>query len=254
MSDFFGDDFTAELKAYFLGSLLKEADNFIDLIDNSTWKRIRSEFCESTASFAADAKTNEFMNLAVWLESFPQKAKVFEEPQELIKAIKTFKAYVENLVADKNDTPEMAAKYVLSEQNLREIILLHCYHGQQEFAIPLLNVIEISNYRPRYALPEPTPGISGVIPYRGEALPVIDLVGHGFTSSHTGEPCFVICEHNGKRFSLEVTKTEDLINLKEADLQNFEEGSSVIPVSFVRQFFIKENRGVMVLDLEKLVA
>jgi purine-binding chemotaxis protein CheW len=33
MSDFFGDDFTAELKGYFLDATLKEIEKYLDLVN-----------------------------------------------------------------------------------------------------------------------------------------------------------------------------------------------------------------------------
>ncbi len=101
MSDFFGDDFTAELKAYFLDSLIKESDKFIDLIEDSLWKRIRSEVCEQTQAWAVDAKTNEFHHLKEWLEGFTDRANNLSDAQDLIKALKSLKSYAEALLKEK---------------------------------------------------------------------------------------------------------------------------------------------------------
>ena len=73
MSDFFGDDFTAELRGYFLDILSKEADRFIDLIDDQKWLKLVEEINEQMTSWIVDAKTNEFDSLALWFQEFQQK-------------------------------------------------------------------------------------------------------------------------------------------------------------------------------------
>lgn len=254
MSDFFGDDFTAELKSYFLDSLIKETEKFIDLIDESLWKRIRNEVAEQTKSWAVDAKTNEFFHLTEWLESFEARASATQEPAEFVKFLRAIKAYAEALLVEKIDSAELAAKFSLVAESRHETLFLHCKWGAQDFAIPILNVVEISSQLPLYALPEKRQGLLGVVPFRGEAVPVVNFHDHGFMNVEAKNTYYVICEHEGVRFSLQVTETDDLVSLRDSELQNIENHSSMIQASFVKQVFIKDSKNVMVLDLEKLVA
>lgn len=254
MSDFFGDDFTAELKSYFLNSIILEVDKFIDLTDESLWRRIHSEVCEQTRAWAVDARTNEYQHLAQWLESFEEKSRNIQEATELVRALKTAKAYVEALLQEKTDSADLAAHFVMSAQNLREIQLLHCRAGKHEFAVPILSVIEISTGLSIYSLPQRKEGILGVIPYRGEAVPVVNLQDYGFAVASDEKSCFLICEQQGVRFSLQITRTEDMLSLKESELQCMEKSASMISVPFAQKFFIRDERSVMVLDLNKLVA
>ncbi|KYG69409.1 chemotaxis protein [Bdellovibrio bacteriovorus] len=254
MSDFFSDDFTAELKAYFLDSVCKEADKFIDLTDESTLRRIRNEVGEQTRAWAVDAKTNEFVHFSQWLELFEERTQSFKEPRELIKSLKTLKAYAEALIQEKADTADHPVRFALSAELRQDVQLLHCRWGNQDFAIPLLNVVEISSQIPLYPLPDKKDGLMGVIPFRGEAVPVISFHDHGFNHSEIKNTFYVICEHQGVRFSLQVTETDDLMSLKESELLNVESHSTVIQTAFVSKFFIKGNKSIMILDLEKLVA
>lgn len=254
MSDFFGDDFTAELKTYFLDSLVKEADKFIDLVDDSLWKRIRNEVSEQTKAWAVDAKTNEFNFFAEWLDGFEKRTEGQKEAAEFVKSLKAIKAYAEALIVEKTDSAELAAKFSLVAESRHETLFLHCRWGEQDFAIPLLNVVEISSHLPLYSLPQKKPGLLGVIPFRGEAVPVVNFQDHGFATVDAKNSYYIICEHEGVRFSLQVTETDDLLSLRDSELQNIENHSAMIQASFVKQFFIRENKSVMVLDLEKLVA
>lgn len=254
MSDFFGDDFTAELKGYFLDATLKEIEKFLDLVDESTMKRVRVEVREQAASWAVDAKTNEFQSLSEWIEQFVEKIDVLDTPENLHKALSLLKKYFESLQVDKKDSPELAAQFALVAQSNKESLYLHCKSGAQEFVVPIENVLEISGTLPIHALPDRRPGLSGVIPFRGEALPVYNFDEYGFEKQNAKQFFYVICEFEGARFSLQVTETDELLSLKDRELQNLEESSTMIMVPFIRNFFIKDKRSVMVLDLEKLVA
>ncbi len=253
MSDFFGDDFTAELKAYFLTSVVSGTENFIDLIDAKMWKRIRDEVVEQAQAWAVDAKTNEFAFFAAWLQDFDARTKELAEPQDLSKALLALKEYASILIVEKTDSEDLARKFSQVAQNSHEVLFLHCKSGPQEFAVPLLNVVEISAHLPLYGLPEKRFGLLGVVPFRGEALPVVNLQDHGFRPVGEENVFYLICEHAQNRFCLQVTATEDLLNLKESDLQEVD-GQTILPKNLIKKFFIHQSRSVMILDLEKLAA
>ena len=254
MSDFFGDDFTAELKGYFLDSTLKEIEKYLDLVDSSTLKHVRAEVREQATSWAVDAKTNEFLPLSQWLEQFVDKIEILDTAESLHKALVLLKKYFEALQADKKDSPELALKFTLVAQSNKESLYLHCKSGSQEFVVPIDNVIEVSGSLPIYALPDRRPGLSGLIPFRGEALPVFKLDEFGFEKQNAKQFFYVICDFEGARFSLQVTETDELLSLKDREMQSLDQSSTMKTVPFIRNFFIKDKRSVMVLDLEKLVA
>lgn len=253
MSDFFSDDFTAELKAYFLDNLSKECDKFLDLVDDKLWKRISTEVCDAAKTWAVDAKTNEFEHLASWFENIEARMQAIENEADLKKSIQTIKKYVEALKHEK-DSPELAAQFVDEIHEKQSSLFLHCLYGSQSFAIPLLNVIEICSDLPLYKLPQKKPGLLGVIPFRGEAVPVISFMDFGFGAHQHEKLCYVICEHENVRLSLQVTKTDDLVSLQESDIFKVDGENNIIQASFVNKFFIKENKNVMILDFQKMVA
>ncbi|MGE5085790.1 MAG: chemotaxis protein CheW [Bacillota bacterium] len=254
MSDFFGDDFTAELKGYFLDATLKDIEKYLDLVDASTLSRVRAEIREQAASWAVDAKTNEFFPLSQWIDDFVRKIEVLDTAESLYKALALLKNYFEALQIDKKDSSELASQFTLVAQSSKESFYLHCKVGAQEFVVPIENVIEVSGSLPIYVLPDHRPGISGVVPFRGEALPVFNLYEFGFEKTSAKQFLYVICDLHGSRFSLQVTETDELLSLKDRDLQNLDGASTMMTVPVVRNFFIKDKRSIMVLDLEKLVA
>ncbi|MGZ3773783.1 MAG: chemotaxis protein CheW [Pseudobdellovibrionaceae bacterium] len=255
MSDFFGDDFTADLKKYFLENLTLEVRDVIDLIDDSLWVRIRTESVRKASHvWAVDAKTNGFIYLAEWLEGFEERTAVAKNSFDFKNYLETLCEYVKALLLEKVDTPELAKKYSSFDQTQKDFIFLFCRFGKQDFVVPLANVVEIGGNKPLVALPDKKNGLMGVIPFRGDAIPVVNFQDYGFSPVDQEKVFYVICEFDGSRFSLQVTETDNLLKVAEADLQNIEGHSSVIQSTFIKQFFVKENKSVIVLDLEKLVA
>lgn len=254
MSDFFSDDFTAELKKYFLQNLIQEAEKFIDLVDESHWARIRSEVSELSSAWAVDAKTNEFLFLTEWLEGFADRVRPLQNASDFLKALGAIKSYAESLIKEGADSAELATHYSLAVESRQEVVLLQCKWGEQDFAIPLLKVVEISGGLNLYELPDKRQGLAGVIPFRGEAVPVVSLEEHGFISTVNKSSLYIICEHESVRFALQITATDELFSLRESELLSVEGSETMITAPFVRQFFVKNNKSIMILDVEKMVA
>lgn len=254
MSDFFSDDFTAELKKYFLENLIQEAEKFMDLVDDSHWVRIRSEVSELSLAWAVDAKTNEFLFLTEWLEGFTERVRPLQNAADFLRALGAIKSYAESLIKEGTDSAEMATRYSLVVESRQEVVLLQCKWGEQDFAIPLLKVVEISGGLRLYDLPDKRQGLAGVIPFRGEAVPVVSLEEHGFLTNEAKNSLYIICEHESVRFALQVTATDELFSLRESELLSVEAAETMITTPFVSQFFVKNNKSIMILDIEKMVA
>lgn len=252
MSDFFSDDFTAELKAYFLNSLVTEGEKLLDLIDDQTWKSIANETKEHFDAWAVDAKTNEYIYLSGWLTE--RTMDLSSSQEHLIDTLKSLRSYAQALLDLKTDSPDLAANFAGAVYEAEEINYLHCRNGAQDFALPLLNVIEITPALPIYSIPENKRSIAGLIAFRGEAVPVIDLESYGFASLGDKSYYFIICEINSVRFALKVTETDDLMRMASKDLQLINESKNPSFTNLSKGFFNWENRNIMVLDIEKLVA
>ncbi len=253
MSDFFGDDFTAELKGYYLTSLNAELEKFIDLVDDSTIKRVRAEIREQCQSWIVDAKSNEFENLSVWFQGLLDKIDIFSS-DDLIQALRSAKKYTDILQESKKDSAEYATRFALTAEIQGEGLYLHCKVASQEFVVPIKYVVEIIGALPLFPLPDKHQGLLGVIPFRGDAIPVFSLQEYGFEKHHISQFFYVICDYEGTRFSLQVTQTDELLNVFDKDLQNIESNSVLSSVPFIRNFFVKDQRSIMVLDIERLVA
>jgi|GEM_PF-1428339 Chemotaxis signal transduction protein len=253
MSDFFGDDFTAELKSYFIDSFTKEVEKFVDLLDESTFRRLVGEIDQETQTWIADSETNEFKFLSQWIVDFKKYLGEMAGPPQLASSLESLKAYLTALSATKVDSQELFQTHTLQKNIGIKKQYLHCRSGSQEFVLPVMNVTEIISDRKVSPLPFPKNHLAGVIAYRGEAIPVFDLEHFGFQRVENIKTYFVICVLEGLSFALQVTQTEELMTLDGKDLQEVD-GSKLLRAPFVSHFFAKDDRNIMILNLEKLVA
>lgn len=254
MSDIFGDDFTAELRSYYLKSVVTETEKFLDLIDETLWKRLCQELLEQGKAWAVDAKMNDFVHLASWFEGLEPRIQGIHDASTLTKLLQVLKSYAEALLENPVDSMDLYNKFSMIALNNREVLFLYCVYGQQEFAIPLDHVLEISSGLQIFPLPDKRKGIEGVVSFRGEAIPAVKLQDYGFMKLETTPSCSVICEHEGTRFSINVTTTKDLISVKENDLQDAQTQQLLISTPLVKKFFIQNERSIMILDINNVVA
>lgn len=252
--DFFGDDFTVELKKYFLESLPPEIEKFQDLLDDKTFKRVLPEVREQLTAWVVDAKTNEFLSLAKWLESFIERTQELKDFEDLLAALNLFQSYIAGLIEGQKDSDEYAAQFAFTAVGRQDSLYLHCKMGVQDFVIPIQSVIEISGPLPLFPLPEKQMGLLGIVPFRGEALPVFDLTEFGFQKIDCDFYYYVICEFENSRFAVQVSETDELLSVNDKELQARDVSTSLSTANFIQSFFIRDQKSLMVLDLEKLVA
>lgn len=255
MSDFFGDDFTAELRGYFIDTLSKENEKFLDLVASDTWAKLVIELNEQCTSWIVDARTNEFEHLGQWLEEFHQKSQQFQSEADLENGLKLLKSYLEVLAIDKKDAPEYLQRFSIEAKVVGQSQFLHCRIHGASFGISVGWVMEVIEEVPVHPLPSIHDGISGVISFRGEAIPVMNFKDYGFqTSTESARTYFVICNIDGARLALQVNEADQLLTLDNAQMQSAEAAQLIMTAPFIKKFFTLENQNVMVLDLETMVA
>ncbi len=255
MSDFFGDDFTAELRGYFVDTLSKENEKFLDLVASDTWLKLVAELDEQCVVWIVDAKTNEFEHLAAWLEEFQQKSKQFQSEADLKNGLKLLKSYLDVLAVDKKDSAEYLQRFSIEAKVVGQSQFLHCRIHGTSFGIAVGWVMEVIEEVPVHPLPSIHSGICGMISFRGEAIPVVNFKDYGFQSSEEKtRSYFVICNVDGARLALQVHEADQLVTLDNAKMQSAEAAELIMTAPFIKKFFTLENQNVMVLDIETMVA
>lgn len=255
MSDFFGEDFTADLKRFFLKSLQDELEQVAGAADEDTWQIFREELSVKIPDWIVDAKTNEFVFFAAWLEKFNKHLESCNVYNDFALAIDRAFAYSEDLHASLKDTEDGSKQFSLGNLSSQKQLYLHCEIGDQNFLIPVTQVLEVLGNISITPFPMKKTGFSGMIPFRGDAIPVVKLEDHGLNSSGEAQYLsFVVCENEGAKLALAVHQADKLIEISTDQMQDASEGNSVISVPFLTHFVIHENKNMMLFALERMVA
>lgn len=121
----------------------------------------------------------------------------------------------------------------------------------QDFAIDLGMTREIRSWIPPDPLPNSPESVLGMLNFRGELVPLINLGERlGFATSDVNErSVVVVAEVDGEPIGLLVDAVSDIVALKEDDTRPPPRGANSDGQSVVKLLLIKEEKLVRVLDL-----
>jgi len=130
--------------------------------------------------------------------------------------------------------------------------------GNENFAISVDRVLEIIQYRTLTKVPNSSDFIKGVINFRGEIVPVIDMHRRfSMERSEDAEGMIVVIDSNTGKSSnhmgLLVDEVEDIIEFKYKDLHKTPDMGINYDLSFIDGVVDIEERFIIVLDLEKVL-
>ncbi len=253
MSDFFGDDFTAELKEFFLNQFISDIAKYIDAIDEDSWFIFREEIREKSKDWIVDANTNEFTFFANWFSELVEANEKIESAVNFKSSLQQVESYLQKLLATKKDTAELPQQFAVVFDDNKSGLYLHCQIQGQEIVLPAMNVIEVVGSKSFAALPTPVEGLCGMMAYRGEAIPVFSMPEIGM-KTESQKYYYVVCEVSKQLFALQTTHVDQLIEVNSRDLQSKESAASIFPADFISHFVRIDNKNMVVFDLNKLVA
>lgn len=237
------DEFSLEMRTHYITTALGSLDHFKTLGD------FRGEFMDVVEEWISEGLSNKMDHFATLLTEL--KGKTGDMPT--VPAV--LGAYLE-VLKDEEDSAGLLetfrAKLNVPAEDYTQLYL-QCQTGSQEFILPVKNVIEIVGNKKVYPLPAKQMGIKGLMNFRGQGIPVVDLTEFGFTGdlSKDLKTFYVVCEHNESYFSIEVHQTNDVLEVQSSQLQPVQGGSALSPV--VDHFVIQDKKTLMLLDIEKLV-
>jgi purine-binding chemotaxis protein CheW len=98
---------------------------------------------------------------------------------------------------------------------------LMCHQGKTSYALPVRFVQEIMPNRPLKALPIKRKKVAGVISFRGQVMPVIDIFGHkpGASAQEDTGGCIIVCQLGRKLFGFRIDEVSSVIDVKDEQLQ-----------------------------------
>jgi purine-binding chemotaxis protein CheW len=134
------------------------------------------------------------------------------------------------------------------------------------FALPLMNIVEIVQYRKWNALPVQRKKILGVLNLRGAVLPIFDLhevLGAAHLSKSTREErierlkeckCIVVVQVESKSFGFVVEMVSHVTEMRPDHLYSADKAGMGMGSSLVAQMGLVEGKTVLFLDVKGLVA
>jgi len=131
--------------------------------------------------------------------------------------------------------------------------------GGEVFAVGILSIKEILEYRSMTEVPMMDPCIRGVINLRGSAVPVMDLaLRFGKPSSPVGKrTCIVILEVEGdeahRLFGVVVDAVNEVVEIAQADVEPPPDFSARIGSGFIQGIGKINDRFVILLQVDRIM-
>ena len=125
----------------------------------------------------------------------------------------------------------------------------------EEFGVDVLKVQEIIRYIKPVKVPNAPSFVQGVINFRGEIIPVLDvrrIFKMEFTT-YNEFTVIVVVETSGKIFGLTVDQVLDIISIPEEKVQPTPEFSSKEKTKYLKAMGKVDGRLILMMDLDKLV-
>lgn len=127
--------------------------------------------------------------------------------------------------------------------------------GDEEYGLNVLKVQEIIRYVKPTKIPHTTDYVEGVINFRGEVIPVVNLRKRFALPLREQDDysVIIVIESDGKITGLTVDSVSDILNLPEDKIQETPEFASREKTKFLRAMGKIGSRLILLLDLEKII-
>lgn len=128
--------------------------------------------------------------------------------------------------------------------------------GDEEYGIDIMSVKEIGPYRESVKIPNTPEFIEGVINYRGEVIPIINLVKRFNLEDKgiTSDTRVIVINLKGKQIGFVVDEASQTVRLKDKDI----DPAPDVVVSIDREYItgvgkLDEERLLILIDLEEVL-
>lgn len=246
------DEFALEMRQHYISTTIESLEHF------KNFDNYFGEVKLAVDDWIAEARSNDMNHFTGLLEilkgAIIKGELTTKEDAPWVSAV--LMEYLE-VLKTRADSPVFFEKYHAVFRGHLEggaQLYLQCVRDRHAFLVPVKSVIEIAGNKKVYPLPLVQKGIRGLVSFRGQGIPVINLSDFGFNQQNEGrneKTYFVVCEFEDSFFALEVNATEDVLEIESAQFQKCSESNLLSPV--VDQFVIRGEKSLMLLDIKKLV-
>jgi purine-binding chemotaxis protein CheW len=250
------DDLDFELKEHYLKSILTAMDqaDVTGATKDDVFK-IKNTFDGHLATWIEDSVANKLNFFSAFLKSCKEViSEKIENDEKILDHWNNIRSYAQEILNVGTDTVELQKKF--SWRPHKQGIFLNCLLQNNKFVVPVINVVEVISARAIFPLPDRRQDILGMINFRGECIPVVNLEYHGLTYSHSVEVCklLVVCELDNTKFAFETTATDEVTHISEDELHEIGNSGILITSELVDYCYVKNDQMMLVFNLERLVA
>jgi purine-binding chemotaxis protein CheW len=141
-----------------------------------------------------------------------------------------------------------------TRETAREVLVFVL--GAEEYGVDILKVQEIRGYEKVTPIPSAPAFLKGVVNLRGIIVPVIDLrIKFGMADPrYDSFTVVVILRLEGRVIGVVVDGVSDVVQLLEADVKAAPNLGSVVDGTFLAGLAVKDDRMILLLDIEKLLS
>jgi purine-binding chemotaxis protein CheW len=141
-----------------------------------------------------------------------------------------------------------------ARETTREVLVFVL--GAEEYGVDILKVQEIRGYEKVTPLPRAPAYLKGVVNLRGTIVPVIDLrIKFGMADPrYDSFTVVVILRLAGRVIGVVVDGVSDVVQLGEKDVKAAPHLGSVVDATFLAGLATKDDRMILLLDIEKLLS
>lgn len=128
--------------------------------------------------------------------------------------------------------------------------------ADEEYGVDVLKVQEIIRYRKPTKMPNAPEIIKGVINFRGEVIPMVDL-RKKFNlpiEEYDSFTVVIVLEVKSKIVGIIVDKVSDMLSFNDEDIQTNLEFGSQVDMKFIKGMARMEDRLIILLYLDKLLS
>ncbi len=125
----------------------------------------------------------------------------------------------------------------------------------EEYGVDALRVQEIIRYLKPVKVPNAPASIQGVINFRGEVIPVVDIrKTFGLNPLEIDQyTVIVILETEGKIFGIVVDRILDMVDIPLSKIDDSSVGSSQLNRKYLKAMVKFDSRLILILNLDKII-
>ncbi|HEY8343688.1 MAG TPA: chemotaxis protein CheW [Bacillota bacterium] len=155
-------------------------------------------------------------------------------------------------MAGTDNTLDILNLQLAGGENEEQLVVFNV--GDEEFGVNVLNVEEIIRYTKPKKIPHVPRFIEGVIDFRGEVIPVLNMRSRfGIAANSSKEfDVIIVVEYSDRTLGMIVDGVSDILNLPKEKIQSTPSLNAQEKTRYLKAMGKLNDRLILILDLEKI--